>query len=175
MKTDLRHYRRSPLSGVVVLEWEDENQCQHSMRAWARNICRGGMMARALHPVPVGSLVRIRSKSLFFIAGGACVEHCTRWGFTYAIGLKFYSNLAERYSVGDEAGASVELPPSVSAAQHEDPAQDEDQAEDPAPSKTGAPCALAVAPATLGQRLRAAAASASPSDTTRGCARPGRK
>ncbi|HYM12106.1 MAG TPA: hypothetical protein VEU62_15330 [Bryobacterales bacterium] len=166
MKIDLRRYRRSSLSGLVVLEWTDENQCLHSVRAWARNICRGGMMARALHPVPLGSLVRIRSKSLFFLAGGACVEHCTRWGFTYAIGLKFYNDLAERCSVGDSADASVEPAHGVSAP------QDEDQAEDPVPSKTGAPCALAVSRATLGQRLRAAAASATPSDTTRGCALP---
>jgi len=53
-------------------------------------------MARAFHALPVESVVRIRSKNLFFLAGRARVEHCARRGFTYAIRLKFYSDLVER-------------------------------------------------------------------------------
>jgi hypothetical protein len=47
--------------------------------------------------LPVGSFVRLRSNQLFFISGCARVQHCARHGLTYQIGLKFFSDLSDRF------------------------------------------------------------------------------
>jgi hypothetical protein len=84
--------------GQIELVWRDAKQRIRSMEAKARNVSRAGALVQCYHALPVGSFVRIRSAELYFLAGCARVQHCSRRGFTYQIGLKFHAELPARYT-----------------------------------------------------------------------------
>jgi hypothetical protein len=93
---ELRTHKRLSLWGRIVLVWKDGDQVR-SMPALARNISTGGALVHSYRKLPVGSFVRLRSNQLFFISGCARVQHCARRGLTYQIGLKFFSDLSDRF------------------------------------------------------------------------------
>jgi hypothetical protein len=97
VKQELRNCPRLPLNGRILLLWKDRNQQIRQLHALMRNISGGGALVQSYRALPVGTMVRIRSRKLFFAAGCARVQHCSRSGLTYRIGLKFYKDLAARY------------------------------------------------------------------------------
>ncbi len=92
-----RAHARVTLRGQIELVWRDGKQQIRSMEATVRNVSRAGALVHCRHALPVGSFVRIRSTELYFLAGCARVQHCSRRAFTYHIGLKFYAELPARY------------------------------------------------------------------------------
>ena len=94
---DHRAHPRVTLRGQVELVWRDAKQNIRSAEAKVRNVSRAGALVQCHHALPVGSFVRIRSTELYFLAGCARVQHCSRRGFTYHLGLKFYAELPARY------------------------------------------------------------------------------
>jgi len=94
--SELRAHKRLSLWGRIVLVWKDGDEVR-SMPALARNISTGGALVQSYRRLPVGSFVRLRSNKLFFISGCARVQHCARRGLTYQIGLKFFSDLSDRF------------------------------------------------------------------------------
>jgi hypothetical protein len=92
-----RAHPRVRLRGQIELVWRDANQQIRSIEAKMRNASRAGALVQCHHALPVGSFVRIRSTELYFLSGCARVQHCSRRGFTYHIGLKFYAELPARY------------------------------------------------------------------------------
>ena len=98
MKAEHRGHACVAVRGQVELVWRDAKQRIRSMEAKARNVSRTGALVQCYRALPVGSFVRIRSAELYFLSGCARVQHCSRRGFTYSIGLKFYSELPDRYN-----------------------------------------------------------------------------
>ena len=96
-QSDNRAHPRITLRGQIELVWRDANQQIRSMEARMRNASRAGALVQCPHALPVGSFVRIRSTELYFLSGCARVQHCSRRGFRYHIGLKFYAELPARY------------------------------------------------------------------------------
>lgn len=94
---DNRAHPRVTLRGQIELVWRDAKQNIRSMEAKVRNVSRAGALVHCHHALPVGAFVRIRSTELYFLAGCARVQHCSRRAFTYHIGLKFYAELPARY------------------------------------------------------------------------------
>jgi hypothetical protein len=92
-----RAHPRVRLRGQIELVWRDANQQIRSIEGKMRNASRAGALVHCRHALPVGSFVRIRSTELYFLSGCARVQHCSRRGFTYHIGLKFYAELPARY------------------------------------------------------------------------------
>ena len=92
-----RAHPRVALRGQIELVWRDAKQNIRSMEAKMRNASRAGALVQCHHALPVGCFVRIRSTELYFLSGCARVQHCSRRGFTYHIGLKFYAELPARY------------------------------------------------------------------------------
>jgi len=97
-KPDHRAHPRVVVRGQIELIWRDAKQRIRSMEGKARNVSRAGALVQCYRALPVGSFVRIRSAELYFLAGCARVQHCSRRGFTYHIGLKFYAELPARYN-----------------------------------------------------------------------------
>jgi len=95
-RSDLRAHKRLSVSGPIVLLWK-EGERVRSMYGLAKNLSAGGALVRSYRGLPVGAFVRLRSNKLFFMTGCAKVQHCTRRGLTYHIGLKFYSDLSTRF------------------------------------------------------------------------------
>lgn len=94
--SELRAHKRVSLWGRIVLLWKDGDEVR-SMPALARNVSTGGALVQSYRKLPVGSFVRLRSNTLFFISGCARVQHCARRGLTYKIGLKFFNDLSARF------------------------------------------------------------------------------
>lgn len=98
MKAEHRAHPRMTVRGQIELVWRDAKLRIRSMEAKARNVSRTGALVQTFRSLPVGSFVRIRSAELYFLSGCARVQHCSRRGFTYHIGLKFYDELPARYN-----------------------------------------------------------------------------
>lgn len=98
MKADHRAHPRVAVRGQIELVWRDAKHRIRSMEAKTRNVSRTGALVQCYRALPVGSFVRIRSAELYFLSGCARVQHCSRRGFTYHIGLKFYAELPARYN-----------------------------------------------------------------------------
>jgi len=98
MKAEHRAHPRVAVRGQIELIWRDAKQRIRSMEGKARNVSRAGALVQCYRALPVGSFVRIRSAELYFLSGCARVQHCSRRGFTYHIGLKFYADLPARYN-----------------------------------------------------------------------------
>ena len=96
-KAELRAHPRVSLRGLIVLAWRDQDQEIKYLRAIIRNVGSGGALVQSYRPLPLGSFVHIRSEKLFFLAGSARVQRCTRRGLMYDIGLKFYKDLSARF------------------------------------------------------------------------------
>ena len=98
MKAEHRAHPRVTVRGQIELVWRDVKHRIRSMEAKVRNVSRTGALVQCYRALPVGSFVRIRSAELYFISGCARVQHCSRRGFAYHIGLKFYADLPTRYN-----------------------------------------------------------------------------
>jgi hypothetical protein len=98
MTAENRAHPRLPVRGQIELVWRDAKMRIRSMEAKARNVSRAGALVQCYRALPVGSFIRIRSAELYFLSGCARVQHCSRRGFTYHIGLKFYNELPARYN-----------------------------------------------------------------------------
>ena len=72
---EMRDQARLAVSGIVTVVWRDEKRQLRYMRSLLRNISGGGALVLAFRPLPVGSFVRIRDASLFFVSGSARVLH----------------------------------------------------------------------------------------------------
>src|SRR5437879_13815485 len=88
MKAELRVHPRVSLRGPVTVAWRDANRRIRQFHSITRNVSGGGALVQSYRALPVGSIVRIRSRRLFFLPCCARLQHCSRRVFTSQIVLQ---------------------------------------------------------------------------------------
>jgi hypothetical protein len=94
MRAESRLHRRFALKGFVALLLPNGRK-----RLWtyAMNMSTTGLLVRSWSPVEVGSHVKIQASKLPLVVGTARVQHCSRKGLTYRIGLEFSTPIFARF------------------------------------------------------------------------------
>jgi hypothetical protein len=92
-----RECTRVRLKCWVKILVKNSEQCQRELSARAVDVSGSGALVETCKPLEVGTLVYFRGKEVNFLAGSACVRHCTWWGWKYRIGLEFRTTLSQRF------------------------------------------------------------------------------
>jgi len=84
---DLRREQRQTASSEATVGWEDRGR-QILAKARVLNIAENGLALELAEPIPLRTLVHVRSSELK-VSASCSVRHCSRSGRKFVVGVEF--------------------------------------------------------------------------------------